>query len=419
MIKKDVVSSVEPTVHAHSHVIRKTEMNDSSRPWWNFSLLRKLMGSLEMFETELKHPEGRAVFALLSGTVERAQSSRRRWRFATCLLLLSLLGAAWFHYAQFTERRLRLEQTIFRTLPVSAEGRGEAHVAIIPIRGEIDGDPLGPDEVSNTPRYLYQALELAKTEHDLAAVVLYIDSNGGDLYASAESYRVVRQFSDEKKVPVYAYVPRQSYSGGYFIALAASQIIADPVAEVGNIGVIVRRMNTYNFGKRLGIEEQVIATGPRKDAGGQWKKANKADDAIDRRAVELLFDQFLSAVKKGRPEYALQDLRAEAKKPSGVTSGAWFAAADAKAKGLVDHVMTFQEFLRHVAEDLEKSKDSKYERVAFMKYDEKLSLAGGWKDNLKKFRAVHSSLGAPQAKFAIPGCSYADEVFSNALKDKE
>ncbi len=394
-------------------------MNDSPRPWWHFSRLGKLIGSLEMFETELKHPEGRAVFALLSSAVERIQASRRRWRLISLLLLLSIGGATWFQYAQFSDRRLSLEQTIFRTLPVSTDGRGEAHVAIIPIRGDIDGDPLGPEEVSNTPRYLYEALELAKTEHNLAAVVLYIDSGGGDFYASMQSKRIVEDFSGAMNVPVYAYVPRQSHSGAYLISLAANQIVVDPVAEVGNIGVIVRRMNTYNFGRRFGIEEQVISTGPRKDAGGQWKKANKADDAIDKRAVDLLFEEFLSAVRKGRPRYALEDLRAEAKKPSGVTSGAWFAAVDAKEKGLVDHVMTFQEFLRHVADDLANTKDSKYESVAFMKYDEKLSLVEGWKDNLKKFRTARSSSRAPQARFAIPGCSYADEVLSNALKDKE
>ena len=395
-------------------------MKDSSRPWWHFSRLGKLIGSLDSFETELKHPEGRAIFTLLSGAVERIQSSRRRWRLIAFLLVLCIIGAAWFQYSQFSERRLRLEQNIFRTLPVSADGSEEAHVAVIPIRGEIDGDPLGPEEVSNTPRYLYEALELAKAEH-VAAVVLYIDSNGGDMYASAESYRVVRQFSMEQKVPVYAYIPRQSYSGGYFIALAAGEIVADPVAEVGSIGVIVRRMNTYHFGRRLGIEEQVISTGPRKDAGGQWKKSNAADNAIDKRAIDLLFEEFLAAVKKGRPRYSLyslNELRAEAKKPSGITSGAWFAAADAKKKGLVDHVMTFEEFLKHVADDLAKSTESKYESVAFMKYDEKPSLVEGWKDNLKKvYTARHSR--APQARFATPSCSFADEVLSNALKGEE
>ncbi len=396
-------------------------MKDSTRPWWHFSRLGRLIGSLEIFETELNHPEGRAVFMVLSGAVDRIQSSRRRWRFITLLLVLCIIGAAWLQYSQFSERRLRLEQNIFRTLPVSADGWGEAHVAIIPVRGVIEGDPVGPEEVSNTPRYLYDALELAKKDHNLAAVVVYIDSYGGDMFSSAESYRIIRQFSEENKVRVYAYVPRKAFSGAYFIALAAGEIIADPVGEVGNIGVIVRRMNTHDFGRRLGITERVIATGPRKDAGGQWKKSNAADNAIDVRAVNLIFEEFLLAVKNGRPRYSLYslaDLRAESKKPKGVTSGAWFAAVDAKENGLVDHVMTFREFLRHVADDLAKAKESGYESVAFMKYDEKLSLVEGWKDNLKKIRSERSDQ-APQAKFDIPGCSFADDVLSNALKGRE
>ena len=301
-------------------------MNNPTRKCYPFSSLGQLASTVEGYENDLKSPEDRVVLALISPPLDRARRSTRRWRVLSLVFLVALVTFAWSHYHQFLERGVRLQLIPFRTLTVQESGYGEAHVPIIPIKGAITGDPLGPEEVSNTPRYLYDALELAKSEKYLAAVVLYIDSGGGDLYSSVESYRVVRQFAKETKIPVYAYVSRQSFSGAYLIALAAKEIAADPVALVGNIGVIMRRTNTYQFGRRLGIQELNITTGPLKDEGGQWKKQNSADDAIDRRAIFLEFEEFLAAVKHGRPGLAGVDLRAEAKKSGGITSGARFVA---------------------------------------------------------------------------------------------
>lgn len=344
------------------------------------------------------------------------------WRRSALILFSFILIYAWMNWQEKTTSDLQIDQKPFRTIPVTGSGWSTAHVAVIPIRGSIGGDPLGPADVSNTPRYLRDTLELANGESNLAAVVIYIESGGGGMYASTESYRIVRAFTKKVKIPVYAYVPRQAHSGAYYIALGTGEIVADPVAEIGNIGVIINRFNTYGFGRRFGIQMDSVKTGQHKDGGAQWKRPNTADRAIDQRAIDVMFEQFLQAVSTSRTNYSLEDLKKESKKPGGVTSGAWFVAADAKEKKLIDNVMTFEEFLIYVTKNIAKNDTRKFRNADFVKYDEKLSILDDWKVHFKKVK--HSSNDASNAekqsgKQNLGTCVLANEILDRVFTTDE
>lgn len=364
-------------------------------------------------ETDISPAMVRAIISFVHNA-ERAAKSKARWKRFSFLLLVILSLFAWTKWNEQMDNGLLIEQKPFRTLFVADSGWSTAHIAVIPIRGNIAGDPLGPAEVANTPRYLYDTLELAKNEKNLAAVVIYVESGGGDMYSSTESYRLIQNFTKKMKIPVYAYVPRQAYSGAYYIALGTGEIIADPVAEIGNIGVIMRRLKTYGFGKRLGIEVESIKTGPHKDAGDQWKRGSAADRAIDQRAVDVMFEQFLQAVASSRPKYSLEELKEEAKKKGGITSGAWFVARDAKEKGLIDKMMTFEEFLVYVTQNIAKNDKRKFHRAEFVKYDEKLSILDEWKTQAKKLQSP-ASASAEVSKEGLGACMLATSILDNVF----
>lgn len=386
-----------------------------------FGILRKLSRFIRapnISHRELENDFNPAIERVIRGfvhTVERAEKSRGRWRKFTFLLIVTFSVLAWVKWQEEASKDILIEQEPFRTISVTGSGWSTAHVAVIPIRGSIEGDPLGPAEVSNTPRYLHDTLDLARKESNLAAVVIYIESTGGDMYASTESYRLVHNFAKRSKVPVYAYVPRQAHSGAYYIAVGTGEIIADPVAEIGNIGVIVRRLNTHGFGRRFGIQMESIKTGQHKDAGAQWKRPSAADRAIDQRAVDVMFEQFLEAIAASRSKYSLDELKLEAKKQGGVTSGAWFVARDAQEKGLIDKTMTFEEFLVYVAKNIAKNDKRKFHNAEFVKYDEKLSILDDWKSHFKKTQmssgsskdAVKGDLGT-----CLMGTSILEQIFS-------
>lgn len=363
-------------------------------------------------------PEMMRVMIAFMRRDERSVKSSVRWRRFSFLLLVALSLFAWTKWQEEVSKELLIDQKPFRTIAVTGSGWSTAHVAVIPIRGTIEGDPLGPAEVSNTPRYLHDTLELAKKESNLAAVVLYIDSGGGDMYASTESYRLIHDFTKTAKIPVYAYVPRSAYSGAYYIALGTGEIIADPVAEIGNIGVIVHHLKTYGFGRRFGIDMESIKSGPHKDAGAQWKRPNAADRAIDQRAIDVMFEQFLQAVSTSRTRYSLEDLKVEAKKQGGVTSGAWFVARDAQEKGLIDKAMTFEEFLVYVTKNIAAKDKRKFRNVEFVKYDEKLSILDEWKSHFKKSQ-ISSSSPKESTKGGLGTCMLATSILEQIFAPDE
>lgn len=371
-------------------------------------------------EEDVSPAIARAIIAFVHSE-ERAKKSRTRWRRFAFLLLIAFTGFAWFKWNQEMSKELLIDQKPFRTMSLPGSGWSTAHIAVIPIRGTIDGDPLGPAEVSNTPRYLHDTLELARKERNLAAVVIYIESPGGDMYASTESYRLVHDFTQKTKIPVYAYIPRGAYSGAYYIALGTDEIIADPVAEIGNIGVIVNRLNTYNFGRRFGIQMETIKTGQHKDAGAQWKRPTAGDRAIDQRAVNVMFDQFLEAVSLSRTRYSVEELKKESKKSGGVTSGAWFVASDAKEKGLIDQTMTFEQFLVYVTHNIAKSDKRKFSNAEFVKYDEKLSILDDWKSHFKKGEAKSemSSSQKEASKSDLGTCMLATNILEQIFAPDE
>lgn len=357
-----------------------------------------------------------AVQRLLINSLHRTDRAERRkvlWRRFTLVLLSVISMYTWVSWQDKTNMGLRIEQKPFRTISVTGSGWSTAHVAVIPIRGHNEGDPLGPAKVSNTPRYIYDTLELAKKESDLAAVVVYFDSGGGDVYASVESYRLIRDFAKNTKIPVYAYIPRVVGSGAYYMALGTREIIADPVAEIGSIGIIIERLKTYEFGRRNGIAMQSIKTGPHKD-GGQWKRQNAADRAIDQRVIDVMFEYFLEALIESRSRYSLEELRAEAKKQGGVSSGAWFIARDAKEKGLIDKEMTFEEFLIYVTKNIAKDDTRKFRNADFVKYDEKISILDEWKSHFKKSQ-FSSSMSKEALKGDLGTCmpSIIDRILEN------
>lgn len=306
---------------------------------------------------------------------ERALS-RRKWA-AVFLFFASIF--VFLFYGDESEK-IPIDQALYKTMPVPGGGKGKAHVAIIPVSGGIGGDLLGPPQSSNTTRYISEALELAREEKNLVAVIFYINSPGGDAVASEQGYRLIKQFREQEKgVSVFAYVSQGAFSGGYYLALGAEKIIVDPAAEVGNIGVIMHSLNTYGIGKMFGVKEVTIKTGPHKDAGSQWKKDNDADRKMMQRSADAMFHRFLVAVSESR-KIALPELVKESRLPNGSTSGAWFGASDAKEKKLVDGVMTSEQLLLVITQAVGEMK--KYSAVEFIRYDKRLPIMKEWENDI-------------------------------------
>lgn len=107
-------------------------------------------------------------------------------------------------------------------------------------------------------------LKAAFAPKRLAAVALVVNSPGGSPVQSSLIGQRIRQHATEKNVPVIAFVEDVAASGGYWLAAAADEIIADPSSIVGSIGVVSAGFGFTEAIRRLGIERRLHTQGERK-----------------------------------------------------------------------------------------------------------------------------------------------------------
>src|SRR5580704_2195943 len=96
------------------------------------------------------------------------------------------------------------------------------------------------------------------------AVALSINSPGGSPVQSALIAQRIRLLAQEKNLPVIAFVEDVAASGGYWLACAADEIVADPASIVGSIGVVSSGFGFHELIARHGIERRVHTSGENK-----------------------------------------------------------------------------------------------------------------------------------------------------------
>src|SRR6476661_3198180 len=128
-------------------------------------------------------------------------------------------------------------------------------VPVVRLSGAIGiSSPLKPGlTLANVAR----SLERAFATRNARAVALSINSPGGAAAQSHLIHRRIRALADEKKIPVIAFVEDVAASGGYMIACAADEIIADESSIVGSIGVVGASFGFVDAMKKLGIERRI------------------------------------------------------------------------------------------------------------------------------------------------------------------
>lgn len=135
-----------------------------------------------------------------------------------------------------------------------------------------------------------------------AAVALEINSPGGSPVQSALIGARIRRLAEEKDVPVYAFVEDVAASGGYWLASAADEIIADSCSILGSIGVISAGFGAHVFLQRQGIERRVHTAGKSKSMLDPFKPENEEDVARLNRLLGQLHEQFIGHVRDRRGE---------------------------------------------------------------------------------------------------------------------
>ncbi|AEH24047.1 signal peptide peptidase SppA [Pyrococcus yayanosii] len=166
---------------------------------------------------------------------------------------------------------------------------GNATIAVVPIFGPID-DYLA--------LHVVRILRELRDNSSVGGVLLWIESPGGYIGPVRAIYEEVKKLAYEK--PVVAYTAGYADSGAYYIACAAEKIIADPLAEVGSIGVIYVHFNAEQYYAMNGIKVDVFKTGPHKDMGADWRGLTEEEKKIITEQIDAYFQEFLRVVSESR-----------------------------------------------------------------------------------------------------------------------
>jgi len=171
--------------------------------------------------------------------------------------------------------------------------------------------------------------------HDrVRAILLHINSPGGTVVDSDDIYRMLKEYKERHKVPVFAYVDGLCASGGMYIASAADQIFASPSSAIGSVGVIYGPFfNFFNTLGKLGIEAKTLTEGLDKDTLNPTRPWKEGEDAWIQALIAFSYQRFLDVVTEGRPRLSRSQLTT-------VLGAKMFNCQEAETLGYIDHAMS-------------------------------------------------------------------------------
>lgn len=176
-------------------------------------------------------------------------------------------------------------------------------------------------------------------------IVMDVDSPGGMAYGMTETGRYIRKKADERGIQLVAYVDGLSASAAFGLSVAAHEIIANPDAELGSVGVVVKLRNMNKAMNNAGVEDTYIYAGDSKipfKEDGSFREDFLSDIQYK---VDALYQQFTEYVA---------DMRGIDVGVVKSTQAKVLLAQDAIKLGFADKVMTREDFSNYLADLVEK-----------------------------------------------------------------
>lgn len=204
--------------------------------------------------------------------------------------------------------------------PVDGIGIGRGEIAVIKVSGVI----------SDADRYL-QMLDRVEKNRNVKAVIIRVNSPGGVVGACQEIHDKIVEITEKK--PVVVSMESVAASGGLYISVGATKIVANPGTITGSIGVILQTYNVSKLIKKIGIEVITVKSGPYKDLLNPFEKPDPKQIAVVQQLINNSYMQFVKAVAEGR--------HLPVEKVKKFADGRIFTGEEAKKLGLVDYLGNF------------------------------------------------------------------------------
>lgn len=226
---------------------------------------------------------------------------------------------------------------------------------------------------------LKQSLEQAAKDKNVKAIVLRVNSPGGEVTASDIIYNAVKKTAAVK--PVVVYMDSVAASGGYYVACGATKIVASETTLTASIGVIMENINYSELFGKVGLSMNTFTSGAFKDSLSGARPMREDEKAYIQNLVTQMYERFVGIVSEARgvPKEQLK---------TGVADGRVVTGREALAAKLVDQI-GYVEDAYALARELGKAPDA-----AVVKYHREVSL-------LDALTSASTQVGDPNAKVQL------------------
>ena len=200
--------------------------------------------------------------------------------------------------------------------------RSKSRIALVTIEGVItDSDSYGTDRAT-----IVASLKEAQ-RRKARGIVLRVNSPGGTVAACQDIFAAVERVK-EKSIPVVASMGDMAASGGVYVSMAASEIIASPGTITGSIGVIIKGNDLSALYDKVGVSPKVVKSGAHKDMMATYRPLSSEEQSLLQGVIDDSHDQFVERVSasRKRPRSEIEQ----------IADGRILTGRQAHASGLID-----------------------------------------------------------------------------------
>jgi protease-4 len=187
---------------------------------------------------------------------------------------------------------------------------------------------------------IVRQLKKYKDNNSVKAIVLRVESPGGGVAASQEIFEEVKKTKESK--PVVVSMGAVAASGGYYISLGATRIVANPGTVTGSIGVIFQFLHVNELLKKIGVSASTFKSGKFKDSGSPFRQPTEDEKKYFGELIGDVYDQFVEAVVAERKMSRSRVLK--------YADGRVFTGKMAHQYGFVDTLGTMEDAVNIAAE---------------------------------------------------------------------
>ncbi|MCX7915499.1 MAG: signal peptide peptidase SppA [Verrucomicrobiae bacterium] len=238
---------------------------------------------------------------------------------------------------------------------------GDTHtrnkIAVLYLYGVITSNAEHFPDEEGLVGWVRAQLEHALDDARVKAILVRVNSPGGEVVASDAIYRALAEAREVK--PVIAYLESVAASGGYYAAVGAQHIMASDLTITGSIGVILQTLTLRGLMDKVGIQAHTFKSGQYKDLLNPTRQPTDDEKALVQGLIMEVYDKFLAIVARER-ELDIEQLR------NGLADGRILSGKQALDAGFVDELGYFDDAVERAKQlaGVEKAKLVRY-RVPF------------------------------------------------------